>query len=51
MSYSEQVIENPIYAGMSLKELLESANLFDWKDLKGAEGKLIKEWVNIALKL
>ncbi|KAK8388149.1 hypothetical protein O3P69_020206 [Scylla paramamosain] len=41
MSDNERPIDNPLYAGMSLKDLLESADLFDlgWRDLKGAEGK------------
>ncbi|XP_037778882.1 thyrotroph embryonic factor-like [Penaeus monodon] len=45
MSSEDKVIENPLYAGMSLKALLESADLFDipWKDLKGDEGKSGKD--------
>lgn len=41
MSCEDKVIENPLYAGMSLKALLESADLFEipWVDLKGDEGK------------
>lgn len=45
MSSEDKVIENPLYAGMSLKALLESADLFDipWMDLKGDEGKSGKD--------
>lgn len=41
MDDAEKVIDNPLYSGMSLKMLLESANMFDfgWKDLKGDEAK------------
>lgn len=47
MSSEDKVIENPLYAGMSLKALLESADLFDipWMDLKGDEGEQEKFFV------
>lgn len=37
----DKIIDNPLYAGMSLKELLESTDLFEfgWVDLKGKKGE------------
>ena len=42
MSDMDRMIDNPMYSGMSLRELLETSDLFDmpWqKDLKGDKGR------------